>query len=67
MAEMNEKIELIIAKLNELKGTKEVSENFTLDEEKSIDSKNDNNNTIKYDIDDNGNYRRIPPEDKKNN
>ena len=65
MAEMNEKIELIKAKLNELKGTKEVSENFTLDEEKSIDSKNDNNNTIKYDIDDNGNYRRISKEDKK--
>ena len=65
--EMNEKIELINKKLNELKTKNEDRENITFYEEKSIDNKYDNNNkTIKFENLDNGDYKKeIPPENKK--
>ena len=66
MLEMNEKIELINKKLNELQGKNKEIDNISFDEENSKDNKSDNNNkTHKFEQLDNGNYKEIPPESKK--
>ena len=63
--EMNEKINLINEKLNEIKGKNEEIENIKFDEEISIDNNYDNNNqTIKFEKLDNGNYKKISSENK---
>ena len=59
------KINLINEKLNEIKGKNEENGNIIFDEEISIDNNNDNNNqTIKYEKLDNGNYKIISSENK---
>jgi len=60
MYEMNKKL----VKINDI--LNEESENITFDEDKSLDNKIDNNNnTIKFEKLDNGNYKQIPQENKK--